>query len=91
MAKSMGLNPAEGKTIHWINSDKCFMNSMFDQILTPMEKSGVDFWWLDWQQDLYDPKVKGLNNTWWINYAFFSRMERNRNTRPLLYHRWGGL
>ena len=25
------------------------------------------------------------------NYVFFTEMERNRTTRPMLYHRWGGL
>lgn len=24
-------------------------------------------------------------------HVFFSNMERIRNTRPMLYHRWGGL
>lgn len=28
---------------------------------------------------------------WWLNYLFFSDMEKNRDTRPMLYHRWGGL
>lgn len=64
---------------------------MFKNILGPMEKDGVDFWWLDWQQGMFDPKMKNLSNTWWINYAFFSDMEKRRETRPMLYHRWGGL
>lgn len=54
-------------------------------------RRGVDFWWLDWQQFPYDKKVDSLNNVWWINYVFFTEMERNRTTRPMLYHRWGGL
>lgn len=91
MAKDMGVDPQTKQTIPWINSDKKFMKNMFKNILGPMEKDGVDFWWLDWQQGIYDPKVKNLSNTWWINYAFFSDMERNRETRPMLYHRWGGL
>ena len=64
---------------------------MFKNILSPMEKDGVDFWWLDWQQGMFDSKMKNLSNTWWINYAFFSDMEQRRKTRPMLYHRWGGL
>ena len=91
MARGMGLDPAGKQTIPWVNSDKRFMDNMFRNILTPMERAGVDFWWLDWQQGMYDPKLDSLSNTWWINYAFFSRMERDRDTRPMLYHRWGGL
>lgn len=91
MAKDMGVDPATKQTIPWINSDKKFMKNMFKNILVPMEKDGVDFWWLDWQQGMFDSKMKNLSNTWWINYAFFSDMEQRRETRPMLYHRWGGL
>lgn len=91
MAKDMGVDPETKKTISWVNSDKKFLQSMFKNILDPMEKDGVDFWWLDWQQEMFDPKMKNLSNTWWINYAFFSDMEKRRETRPMLYHRWGGL
>lgn len=85
------LNRQDGKTIPWVSSDKRFIQSMFKHILTPMEQEGVDFWWLDWQQDIYDPQVKGLTNTWWLNYVFFSQMEKFGKQRPLLYHRWGGM
>lgn len=91
MAKDMGVDPATKQTIPWVNSDKKFMKNMFKNILAPMEKDGVDFWWLDWQQGMFDSKMKNLSNTWWINYAFFSDMEQRRETRPMLYHRWGGL
>ena len=91
VAKDMGVDPATKQTIPWVNSDKKFMKNMFKNILSPMEKDGVDFWWLDWQQGMFDSKMKNLSNTWWINYAFFSDMEQRRKTRPMLYHRWGGL
>ena len=64
---------------------------MFKNVLMPMNNAGIDFWWLDWQQEPFDKEVKNLSNTWWLNYIFFSQMERERQTRPLIYHRWGGL
>lgn len=91
LARDMGIDPASKQTIPWVNSDKRFMTNIFKDVLTPMEKEGVDFWWVDWQQDIFDSKMKNLNNTWWINYTFFSQMERTRDVRPLIYHRWGGL
>ena len=91
LAKSLGKDPQEKKRIDWINSDKTFMQNMFQQVLHPMQKEGVDFWWLDWQQHVYDTRMEKLHNTWWINYAFFTDMERKGDKRPLLYHRWGGL
>lgn len=91
VAKDMGVDPKTKQTIPWVSSDKKFIKSMFKNILTPMENDGVDFWWLDWQQGLYDSKINNLSNTWWLNYAFFSYMEKNTDKRPMLYHRWGGL
>lgn len=80
-----------GVPVKWVNSDKRFMNAMFRNVFHPMQKDGVDFWWLDWQQHLTDTNMEGLSNTFWINYCFFSDMERNGSVRPMLYHRWGGL
>jgi alpha-glucosidase (family GH31 glycosyl hydrolase) len=91
MAEWMGMNPQDKDCIAYSGSDKRFMSGWLNTILHPMEKDGVDFWWLDWQQDVFDSRLKKLNNTWWLNYVLFSDMERNRTTRPLLYHRWGGL
>ena len=35
--------------------------------------------------------IPGLNPTWWLNYVFFTDMEREGLHRPLIFHRWGGL
>ena len=91
VARDMGIDPASKQTVPWVSSDKKFIRSIFRRILTPMERDGVDFWWLDWQQQPTAPAVEGLSNTWWLNYVFFSDMEKNRDVRPMLYHRWGGL
>ena len=91
VARDMGIDPASKQTVPWVSSDKKFIRSIFRRILTPMERDGVDFWWLDWQHQPTDPAVEGLSNTWWLNYVFFSDMEKNRDVRPMLYHRWGGL
>ena len=91
LAKSLGKDPASEDRIEWINSDKQFMSNMFDKVMHPMQKEGVDFWWLDWQQHVFDTKLTKLHNTWWINYCYFSDMQRYGDKRPLLYHRWGGL
>ena len=89
IAKALGRTD-KGK-INWIGSNPDFMKAVFDSVLHPMEKDGVDFWWLDWQQHLNDPVLKNLNNTWWINHCFFSDMQKQGKRRPMLYHRWGGL
>ncbi|WP_416307875.1 TIM-barrel domain-containing protein [Neptunicella sp. SCSIO 80796] len=73
-------------------SDKNWSEAFFEQILRPLEKQGVDFWWLDWQQWPTSKFVAGLNNTFWLNHTFFTDMQRTYpQRRPLLFHRWGGL
>ena len=57
-----------------------------------MERQGVDFWWLDWQQWMESKFTPGLSNTFWLNYTFFHHAEQqNPALRPFIYHRWGGL
>jgi len=91
MAQWMGTDTTSTKVIPWEASNKKFMTGWFNTQLRPMEKAGVDFWWLDWQQWPNDKKFTDLSNTWWLNYTVFTDMQRNRDTRPMLYHRWGGL
>lgn len=91
IALENGVDPKTEKDIPWVSSDKRFINSVFKNILNPMTDEGVTFWWLDWQQEPYDSKIDSLSNTWWLNYTFFNKMSKDRNVRPMLYHRWGGL
>jgi alpha-glucosidase (family GH31 glycosyl hydrolase) len=91
MAQALNFDTSTKANIPYEGSNKRFMSTLFDQVLHPMEKTGVSFWWLDWQQWANDKKIPELNNTWWLNYVFFTDMERTSTTRPLLYHRWGGL
>ena len=58
-------------------------------VLHPLEKQGIDFWWLDWQQEP-NTKMAGVTPTWWLNYVHFTDQQRE-GKRPLLFHRWGGL
>lgn len=90
-AKANNFDTSGHHAVPYVGSDKRFMQTLFDTILRPYEKQGVDFWWLDWQQWPDDPQVHGLDNTWWLNYVFFTEKEKYGQRRPLLYHRWGGL
>lgn len=87
-AKKMG--DTSGKYIPFDMSNKKWAQTYFDTLLKPMQDWGIDFWWLDWQQYLYDKKIPSLSNTWWLNYTFFTNMEKT-GQRPMIFHRWGGL
>jgi len=90
MARAMGIDPATKKYIPFDPTDKKWAANYLDLVLHPMEKQGVDFWWLDWQQNPLMSNVPGVTNTWWLNYLHFTDQQRE-GKRPLLFHRWGGL
>ena len=90
-AKAIDFDASSNRYIRYQMADKKWAQAYFDVVLQPMEKQGVDFWWLDWQQEPESALVKGLSHTWWINHTFFTDMERRGSKRPLLFHRWGGL
>ncbi len=89
MARAMGIDPATRKYIPFDPTDKKWATNYLDLVLHPLEKQGVDFWWLDWQQQS-TTNLPNVNPTWWPNYVHFTDQQRE-GKRPLLFHRWGGL
>jgi alpha-glucosidase (family GH31 glycosyl hydrolase) len=89
MARAMGIDPATKKYVPFDITSKKFAENYFKILHHPLELQGIDFFWLDWQQE-QNTSVAGVNPTWWLNYTHFTDMER-RAKRPLLFHRWGGL
>ena len=91
LREDMGLDK-QTKRVPWNLSDGRFYHNMFKHIIRARERQGVDFWWLDWQQNLTSKYVAGLGETFWCNHVFYNDMRLNRpNHRPLIFHRWGGL
>lgn len=88
-AKAMGIDPATKKYVPFDITDKKFALNYMELLHHPIEKQGIDFWWLDWQQEP-NTATPGVNPTWWLNYVHFTDQERE-GKRPLLFHRWGGL
>jgi alpha-glucosidase len=89
MARAMGIDPATKKYVAFDVTNKQWATNYFNLVLHPLEKQGVDFWWLDWQQ-WKTTKMPGVSPTWWLNYVHFTDQQRE-GKRPLLFHRWGGL
>ena len=82
----------KGKSVPFHIDEQKWADAYFKTVLNPMERQGVDFWWLDWQQWMESKFTPGLSNTFWLNYTFFHHAEQqNPALRPFIYHRWGGL
>ncbi|MDY8135627.1 glycoside hydrolase family 31 protein [Aquimarina sp. 2201CG5-10] len=88
---SLGKTPKDPTPI-FDAGDKTYMNAFFKYALKPNEDIGVDFWWLDWQQDYLYPFVRGihgLTHLEWLNHLYYLHSQKN-NKRGMHYSRWAG-
>ncbi|MBV8113760.1 MAG: hypothetical protein JO300_03395 [Silvibacterium sp.] len=66
MAKAMGIDPSTKKYVPFDITNKKFATNYMDLLHHPLEKQGINFWWLDWQQEA-NTQTAGVNPTWWLN------------------------
>lgn len=90
-AKAMGVNPDSTDRIPFNPADPKFMDAYFNILHHPLERQGVDFWWIDWQQGNFT-NITGLDPLFWLNHLHWTDMLNNpdRHSRPLFFSRWGG-
>ena len=89
--RALGLPPESGIELEFDAGDKRYMQAFFDSVHSHIEKDGVDFWWVDWQQDHLKPFIKGtaLRHLPWLNYLYYHHTE-NDGKRGISFSRWGG-
>ena len=96
--------PGHSAPVPYRMDQQAWADAYFETVIHPIQRQGVDFWWLDWQQWMESKYVQGLSNTFWINYCFWNDQMRGgvggsgadadnptASPRPMIYHRWGGL
>jgi len=92
-ARAMGKNAKKIEHIPFDCADPRYMKAYFEILHHPLEREGVDFWWIDWQQG-EKTSIPGLDPLFWLNHLHWLDMERNPqrgDLRPLNFSRWGGL
>ena len=92
--RMQGKDPARDEVPKFNAGDRAYMDAYFKAAHEPLEKAGVDFWWVDWQQDnkpglAYVPGVPGLRHLPWLNYLYF-KYSQTLGKRGLGFSRWGG-
>ncbi|MCQ2158879.1 MAG: DUF5110 domain-containing protein [Bacteroidales bacterium] len=92
------LNPnGHHATVPFRMSQQAWADTYFNTVIHPLEKNGVDFWWVEWQQWETSRYISGLNPAFWCGFTFWKDMDcRYRESgpgtlRPITYQRWGGL
>ena len=100
-AKWMGVDPESKSPIRFDISDPRFMDGYFEILHHPYEhpspsrggvgdESGIDFWWMDWQQGKRS-RLARLDPLWGLNHLHFQDLGRDGRKRPFVFSRWGGL
>ena len=85
-ARFMGVDPDSKKRIPFDITDPKFIDAYFNILHRPYEKDGVDFWWIDWQQEKYT-KIKGLDPLWALNH-YHTLDLASTGKRPLILSRF---
>ncbi len=89
MCRRLGQDPEKRQYIPFDPADPQFMQAYFEELHHPLEKEGVDFWWLDWQQGK-TTNIPGLDPLWALNHAHTLDAARD-GKRPLILSRYAGL
>ena len=85
-ARFMGIDPKTKKRIAFDITDPKFIEGYFKFLHKPYENDGVDFWWIDWQQER-ETKIKGLDPLWALNH-YHTLDLASKNKRPLILSRF---
>lgn len=90
-ARLMGLE--NGESLPFSPEDSRYMEAFFRCAHRPHDDIGVDFWWLDWQQNYLMSEVPGVPGQPilpWLNRLYFDDSKRN-GREGMIYSRYGGL
>ena len=70
MGEALRMDPGSGLPIVFDVADEKLMEAYFEYLHHPLEKEGVDFWWIDWQQGEASG-MKGLDPLWALNHYHY--------------------
>ncbi len=100
-ADYMGADKSKVYRIPFDCTDPRYMKGYFELLHHPLQRQGIDFWWMDWQQG-DETAVAGLDPLFALNVSHWQDMIENKNAlyrdereqgaqRPVNFSRWGGL
>lgn len=90
MAAALGRNPA--LPIPFDVTDRKFLDAYFDILHRNLEKDGVDFWWIDWQQGRHC-KIPNIDPLWMLNHFHYhdnALRADSIGSLPLTFSRYAG-
>jgi alpha-glucosidase (family GH31 glycosyl hydrolase) len=87
--RDMGEDPSTKKVLPYDAGNKKYLDTLFKDTHEPLEREGVDFWWLDWQQFPFTHSLPHLTNLAWLNHYYYMHTGRN-GMRGQSFSRWAG-
>ena len=88
MCAALGLDGNGADAIDFDPTDRAFMDAYFDVLHRGLERQGVDFWWVDWQQGT-SSRVAGIDPLWILNHFHYLDNAQDGG-RPLTFSRYAG-
>ena len=91
VAKALHHDTSKEAPIEFDCTSKKFMDAYFDVLKAALEKQGIDFWWIDWQQGT-KTKLPGVDPLWPLNHYHYLTSYRNVKTleKPMTFSRYAG-
>lgn len=89
VAQRLHLDPVTKEPAVFNLRDANFRRSYFEDVHHPLEDEGVDFWWLDWQQDRYFD-TEGYDILKALNHYHYLDNEQRHPGAGLILSRYAG-
>jgi hypothetical protein len=80
LCRALGMDPAAKKVIPFEDTNETFMRNYYKLLMDPLERQGVDFWWLD----------GGVHLGWDNALDFWDVGRAGSGRRGASFSRWGG-
>ncbi|KAK0742097.1 glycosyl hydrolases family 31-domain-containing protein [Apiosordaria backusii] len=91
VAKALNHDTSHEEPIRFDCCSRKFLDAYFDVLKVGLEKQGIDFWWIDWQQGTRS-RIPGVDPLWVLNHYHYLTSRRNVKTieRPITFSRYAG-
>lgn len=90
VAKDLDLDTKNEEPAAFDLANAKFRNAYFKDVLHPLEKEGVDFWWIDWQQGFSKSK-SSLDPLWLLNHYQYEDIKKEKPYAALILSRYAGV
>ena len=88
MAAEMGIDPESGYPVDFDASSEQFLQAYEKVVLDSFERTGVDFWWIDWQQR-GGSRIPGVDPLFVLNHTRWLYANR-KGEIGMTFSRYGG-